>query len=354
MDPSHGLWTARLAVYYASYYILMPIFGICGPIGHLISLFALVKEAKKEGAYAYQIFVTISQIFESIFYVLYVLSNRWWSGIELFNAVWYQDTYFLMWYSAHLAATLQHTFITISLLLTVSVGLDRFFALYVPHSYRNWNHKRRQALAITVSVVLGVSSTVFIYWRYNIAENLDEAEGAYNIVSNAEFTSSTLWKTMSHVRNFLRMGGLLLLISCNTANWMLFRQRVLKVGPAEAGPSSTRGPSPKMRQRKREAERTLFLLATVESMMTSVAMTAITAYFWALFTNPGFSKCIGPLMQPVVDCVMHLSSSAKFYVVLTLDARFRRLIRGVFLGGNSDVSGNTPPQVRTDVLKRKP
>lgn len=332
--------------------MLMPIFGVCGPIGHVVCLIALVKEAKKEGAYAYQIFVAISQIFESIFYVLYVLSNRWWSGIEFSSAVWYQDTYFLMWYSAHLAATLQHTFITISLLLTVAVAIDRFLALYVPHSYRCWNHKWHRVLAIAVSVVLGISSTLFIYWRYDIDENEDETEGAYSLVSNSEHTSNPLFKAMSHVRNVLRMIGLLLLISCNTANWMLFKHRVLRVGPAEPGPS-TEGHSSTMRQRKMEAEKTLFLLAAVESTMTSVAMSAITAYFWALFTNPGFSKCIGPLMLPIVDCVMHLSSSSKCYVVLLLDARFRRMIRRVFTGGSSDTSGNTPAQGALMSLKRK-
>lgn len=319
-------WAAYYGIYGTSYYGIMPIFLVFGLAGHILCLAAVVREARKDSAYVYQIFVSISQAAEVVSFVFYVVSLKWWSGAEKDSAKWFRDSYVLVWFTARLATPLSNSCITTSLLLSLCMAIDRFCALRWPHAYRYWNHKRNRVIALICSVTIGVSTSLFAVLRYQIITNDNLAEGFYELVLDVGYASTTVCIVLAHVRNAVRMIALFLVMACNFGNLKMFRARVLKVGTDSTLFSVSGNQCRKSKRVKMEAERTLFILVIVESTLTALGMTTLTSYFFAIFTTPAFVKRSGLLMIPLVDTMLNLTNMGKFYIVFAVDVRFRRMI----------------------------
>lgn len=138
---------------FAAYIAITPIYFLVGLISHVFCLITFYKHYKKEKAFAYQFFVSFSQL---LVVIMVSSSNTMLmnlSGYRLPGSLWFQQSYYLM-RAAYLASSLYNGFLTVSLLMSVSLAADRLFAIMKPFVYNKIKKGHHQAFAVALCFLL--------------------------------------------------------------------------------------------------------------------------------------------------------------------------------------------------------
>lgn len=182
---NHSMSNYSEILHLVEYYYVTPVYFIFGLLGHLSFFCALYQQAKKEKAYVYQIFVVVSETCEIFSYVVYVVSIEWWSSLEHEGAKWFNSCYVCMRYTAHVSVSLVNAFITCSLLLSISMTIDRVLALAKPFAYKQLNHKHNQIITLSLCGILAFGTSTLQCFVYGLF--YDSLENVYVININTNF-----------------------------------------------------------------------------------------------------------------------------------------------------------------------
>jgi hypothetical protein len=304
---------------YIAYQICAPIYFIIGLVTRSISIAAFYKAYKEEKGYGYQLVASILEMFEIIASTLNMLTTNNMSGLRLPGALWFQQNYFLMWYSAVLAVPIKHAFITTSLLISLAMSADRVFALAKPFVYKNVNHKRHLAIIVVISLCIGFSTSIFDMFRYQVCNG----DNRYKLCTDKVYTSSTTANVLSWIRTLLRIIANLILIICNIAMVIYYRSSANKINTSQH--------SNDQRTIKRKAtEKSLILLTICDSIFTTAVMSMSNTYYILTYSDPKFSSCAGQIVAPVTDIIIQVAGVAKFFALLGISKQFRETIYKLF------------------------
>lgn len=305
---------------FAAYYVSTPIYFVFGVSTRVVTLIAFYKQYKKnkDNGYGFQIIATTCDLLEIIVVTTSFLSFIA-NGFRFPpGAAWFQRSYVLMWYSAHLSAQYQ-SFITASLLISLCMAIDRAFALAKPFAYKTIKHGWRRSIAVIACYSLGILTGIFDVFRYDITEDGD----LYKYVVNEEYVKMTSSIVLAHVRNAVRMISILALICCNIAMIFCYRSHAKKIAISDATSAS--------RSVKRKAtQKTLVLLTICQSTFTAVDVSFYTAYYSLVYATSTFSSCGGKLMAPMNDLTLHAATILEFVALCAISKEFRDTIFGLF------------------------
>lgn len=175
------------------YHILNPLYFVLTFGARLLSLVAFYFQAKTESTYLYQIFLTLAECFDAIVFTLASFSWHMLSGLEVgrLGHLWFKQCYICMFYDSHLAMPLQMGSILWCLILSVSMTIDRIFALGSPIEY---SKKKKRALeqwiTFLITFLLAFSFTFLI--SFHIMVEYDPEKQFYTSRSNPDWTPITL------------------------------------------------------------------------------------------------------------------------------------------------------------------
>lgn len=311
-------WKVGDNVNFIQYAIVLPVYATLGLLGHVICASAFLKQAKNEKAYVYQIFLEITQCFNNVMFSVYLMASLG-SGIERAGYRWYQQSYILMWYAAHLAIPLSDSFEACCLLLSVSMAADRAFALFKPFVYKTIDNKKHQAVALTMSITLGFGITFFNIRLFEVQTEDDH----YIIGVDEEFVGTLTSTVLSHACNATRMIGLLILILCNVSIVRNFKKHMAQKSKLTASQSST---NDKVREAKEKAtEKTLLLLTITQSFFTAVSMFSLVVFYTAVYLVPLFNVCDHLLYAPLLNCIVMVSDMGNTWVIMVLNRKSREI-----------------------------
>lgn len=291
---------------------ITPFYFVIGMITRGICLIAFYKQYKKEKAFAYQIYSSLSQLLEVIMVSLCILTRNNLSGYRLPGVIWYQKSYGLMWYAACLASPLDQSFVTICLLISLSMAADRALALAKPLIYRSLNHKRIQLIAMAMCFALGLSTSIFDVFRYHVIENDDR----YIIVIDQVYTSLTIAVIFGWFRNIIRIIGNLSLVMCNITMVICYRMKVV---------DHTEGNQQRIASRK-FVQKTLLLLTICQSVFTTIEMTTYNTYYILLYDDPSFYSCFSRVLSPVCYLVQQMAGILNVFILFAISKQFRETI----------------------------
>lgn len=294
------------------YYYITPVYFVFGLLGHLAFFSALYEQAKKEKAYIYQIFVVLSETGEIVAYVLYVASLEWWSGLERPGAKWYNSCYACMWYSAHVSVALANAFITTSLMLSISMTIDRVLALSKPFSYKQFKHKVNQIISLSVCVIIGFGTSIYQCLVYELY--YDPVASVYVLKVNESFLTGFTCFFFGQFRNAIRIAGVLMIFVCNILLLYFFHKT-----PAVQTTTA-------QEKKKRDRERTLAIVAACQSLLNMTGMSFLISYYIWDYSSPTFYKTVALLFRPIVDAAMQVTDLADFYVLMVVSKAFRRMV----------------------------
>lgn len=319
-------WRASDLAFEVTYYYAAPIYIVLGLLGHGLCLSICWKERKSEYAYFYQIVLAVSDL------LTVATSGLWYTSIACNGLVgaertgpvaeWFRSQYGLVWFFAHLASPIMNVFFTSSLLLAVFMAVDRVFALAKPYAYRTTAHRRRQVWTIGVCAVLSVATSVFDCSRRTVQEVHTEKGRSYKAVYDEAYLEQPYVPILSHVRNILRILGLLALIVCNAILVHFYRSRFLKIGHGN--------PRQATEATRKEAETTVFVLVLYQSISNAISMSCLTIYYFLFYIMPNFPRCGVFLMSPMMNLACMLTYGLDFYIVLIMSRRCRQLVARQF------------------------
>lgn len=314
--------------YFFVFYILTPIYFVVAFIGHILCLVGFVKRAKIEPTYSYQIYICMAKLLEIVFFTIFVITYKWLSGIESQGVKWYKENYYLMWYAAHESTPMSNSCISTSLFMAVAMTGDRLFAMWKPFVYRNINAKRHQAIAVCVCFLLGWSTSIFDWFRYELISG----DNIYVAVVNSGYVGGILGITLANIRNAFRAGAVLALVVGNIILVRLF-SRHCKVKPiAAAGAGAGAGAKRKSiieieKQAKRKSsEQNLLIIVVAQSILTSVVIFLFVTYYVLSYADPAFIFCKGVMFASVMDGTLEISDMIIFVVVVAVDKKVRKAI----------------------------
>lgn len=304
-------------LYLAAYEIFLPFYFITGICGHGICIFAFSKEYRnKEKACGFQILASSSDFIECISVSLCMLTIGNLSGLRLQpGCAWFQENYFLMWFTAHIAVPLPHTFITTSLLIYVNMAADRAFAIAWPFKHQSMNHKRHQILAGIVSLALGASTSIFDAFRYQVGQ---DGNNKYIVYLDEAFVNSTTASVCDILRNIIRVGGNILLIIFNITMVVTYRVKARRICYGIRNEH--------MAKSRRSAQKTLLLLTLFQSIFQTADMTLYNVFFTLEYSITGFADCYGLVMSPICDLAVQIAGTLELFAVLIIWKQFRRTI----------------------------
>lgn len=226
-------WIVCEVLFQATYYYCVVFCLIFASISQIVSLRVYYCELKKDGAYSYQIMLTVLNIFELIFgTALYSFVGFYGMiGAERNNYFSFilRSNYIVMWFYAHLCSQLFNSLITASLLLNIFITWDRIYALLKPTNYYKSKHTLRERFTFAVALLMGFSTSVFDCFRKTVQKS--NTSTMYTLVYNEEYTSSKLINFLNQLRNALRMLAFLTLIISNCLMLYLYQTRY-KIGRA--------------------------------------------------------------------------------------------------------------------------
>lgn len=314
---SETVQTATEITNYIAFKIVAPIYIIVGICLRGICLVVFYKQYKKEKAYNYQVFATFCELLRMFTCLSSTLTMNNLAGFRQVGSVWFQKSYVSMWYSARVAASLDQGFITVTLFAYLSMTADRLYALAKPFSYKAIDHKRHQTIAAFLCLFLGVSTSIFDTFRYDMREAGDH----YVIVVNDEYVESTVGIVFSTIRNVVRMTGDVALIACNVAMVLSYRKSTRRINVASTN---------EHRQDKRkEIERTLLYLTFCQSVVTTVSMTLWNVYYGMVYSYRDFTECEGMLMAAIVDIITQMGDVVQFIAIWAVSKQLRESILGL-------------------------
>lgn len=303
-------------IQFASYDILMPLLVILGLCGHTVCLVSFYKQSKKETAYRYQIFLSISQAIANITYAIYVATYYWFPGSEGRAGVsWYMRSYACMWVTAHVTGALVNASVTLTVLLGVAMASDRVFALGKPMVYKKINHKKHQSIAAIICVLTAATSSVFDCLRFYPSLNED---GVYTVAVDEDFMASFAATFLSHLGTAIRGVAALTLVAINVAMVVVYLGFTKKIGQMTL--------TSQAEAKRREQQKVLSLLALFESVFTMCEMTIYIVYYLYITMDPEFYPCKGTFYTPIFDDLYEVFGICDIYVVFAISKRFREII----------------------------
>lgn len=306
-------------LYIAAYVIVLPIYFIVGLIGHGICIFAFSKQYRKEKAYGYQILVSLSDFLEILAVPLCMVVACNVAGIQLPLGFLYQKSYFVMWFAAHIAVPMEHTFMTTSLLMYVGMAADRAFAIGWPLKHLTVNHRRHQLVAAIVCFALGASTSIFDAFRHEVRQEGD----AYIVYIDNDFLATTTAFILDILRNSLRFAGNVALIACNVVLVISYNSNARKL-------SSMMEIDEASAAKRKATQNTLVVLTLTQSFFQTVDMTFYNIYFTMEYGIPGFSNCYGLIMAPLCHLMQEVAGNMDLLALVAVSKQFRRTIKRSF------------------------
>lgn len=304
-------------LYVASYEVFLPFYFVIGICGHGVCVFAFCKQCKKgkEQAYVYQVIASIGDIAEVIVVTLCqgMLCNL--AGLRLPGESWFRKNYVLMWFSAHVTVVLEHTFVTTTLLLYVCTAADRAYAMANPFKHKTIDHKKYQILACVASFSIGLLTTIFDGFRFQVRLNGD----LYEIYTDQAFVNSSLAFALALLRNAVRVVANVALTSCNIAMVIYYRSNFRKVGSTKVNQQRT--------AREKATQKLLLLLTLCQSLFTTVDMTLYDVYYTELYGVPGFSACGAELMSVICDMTLQVAGVLELFSLFAISKQLRQCVR---------------------------
>lgn len=304
---------------FVTYSITYPLYLILCPPAHIVLLVTFFKQRKSEPAYMYQLINAFGTTCEMVFHILYICTSKLWAGMgPTDGAIWFRRIYPLMVYATYVANTAYNTFLCSSMLFSLSMSIDRIFALTKPFLYKNINKSHHQLAAFIISMVISFGITIPDSFRYKVIQTADES---YAKVYNPDNSNSVYAKVMVHVRNTVFMVGVVLLVVSNTALLRLFRNRNAKV-KVITGTSQNE----KLRKKK---EKTLIFLSLAQACSVTIKMTGLALLF-ALLYYPVFATCGVRLYDPLFTATQELVDIIELYMIFALSDRCRVMVAKAF------------------------
>lgn len=320
-------WTDELqkladAALLIAYYICMPLYFVIGISGNTILLLAFYKQAKKEKAYAYQIFLALSKICEIFFFSLFTATYKWCAGIEYdVKADWFQKSYPLMFFAVHLSCPLFLCFLMISLFISVSMTADRIFALTKPFTYKNINHRRHQIVAVSVCCIICVLCNVPAIMHLKLEFHNDTSK--YKGILDEEYNGTPMAMALGHLRTGIRFVGIIALIVLNVVMVMAFRKRIRKVGQMTDSDSKEK--------KRRAEEKVLLILSVWQSVLICAALVPHSIHLIIEYASVKYLMCYGgTLAAPLVDTIIQVGDAIDIFVLIAINKRIRRSVLRVF------------------------
>lgn len=296
------------------YYTEIPVVFVFGIIGQSLLLVSMIHQAKKESACSYQIFLTISEIAVIITRTFMAVTYYWLSGFDGSGVPWFRSCYACMWVSARLAIPLENMLVTTSLFLAIAMSADRIFALGKPFVYKNINYRRHQAIACTICMLIGVSTSIFAIFQYypETGEN-----GIYTILPDDDFIQSMTAAVLDHARDIVRAIGTITLVCCDAAMIVLYRNYMKKV--------ETIASSSEVKKR-RKMQKILVVLALSESICNLVSMSSFILFYTMAYSYSNFYVCEYFLVTPLTDILIDVSAAADCFVAFAVSKAVRQSV----------------------------
>lgn len=315
-DMSETMQIVKTNLLVAAYRIVTPMYFCFGTVTRCVCLAAFYRQYKKENAYAYQIFASISELLEIVIISGCTTSINNFAGFRLSGAAWFQRNYALMWLTARLCGFADNTFVTSSLLIYVSMAADRAFAMIKPFRYRSIDHKRRQICAITACFVLGFSTSLFEIFRYRLRENKD----LFELYVDEAYVVTPVAVAFVQFRNVIRFFANVALVFLNVVIVVYYRLRFNKPTVGEDNPQRA--------AKRKAAQKTLFILTVLQSTYMTVVITMYNVYYILTYIVPGFANCFAKVMAPINALVLEITGIAEFFCLLVFSKQFREMISG--------------------------
>lgn len=312
---------------YFIYHVFLPVHVFFSLPGYIITWLAFHKQYKIESGYLYQLFNTTSKIFEMLAYLAWCSAEEFWP--ELIARY-----HFLIFWNIYIKDTVVYTTMLSTFMLTLCSAADRFFALYKPFKYRNINHLKHQIIALIMSLVISFGTSVQSSFQGYINQTKD---GYYEIIYYNDQATLLAYDYMLQVRNVVFAVCVLCLIISNVGVVYLFRKQIKKTGPMMNDQKEIS---------RRNREKTLILLTTIESIFASIPIILTLNSFAIHFYAPW---CYGCACRPIgltSDFTIMISDLVEIYVVFALSKQFRLVIAQVvpclnrFIGSNQIQSLN--------------
>lgn len=308
---SNWFFTTGENISAVQYTVILPIYATICTLGHMLCVSVFLKQAKNEKAYNYLIYLEVTECLVTFVFTLFLLTTLG-SGIQNTGYDWYLKNYVLMWYSAHLAIPLINCAGMFALLINVSMAADRVFALMKPFIYKVIAHKKHQRMALTMSLLVSVGTTLFNVRLYDVKSVGDHFIIVVDIVYVQTITSVVL----NHACNVTRMVGLLTLIGCNVSILHNFKKRMRQ----NAKMTTTKT----LAKKHEERENTLILLIVLQSLFQMVTMLSSLVYYTAVYTIPLFNICDRALYSPLLNSVIMTGELGKTVIIVLMNRKLWR------------------------------
>lgn len=306
------------------YRTITPTFLILGLTGHTVCLWAFTHQSKSEKAYLYQIFLTVAEIIDVIILAALEASLKW-SGSQDEGLAWFRNSYFLMFYAAHVAIPLCHTMSIVTLLLSVSLVTDRLFAITKPFAYRNINRKKHQGLAVVISLLISILSTLYNARIFEVIPS-NETNYFYKIQPDVPYVTSTLAYSLEYLCNGIRIIGLLTLIIFNIVLVQVYRKRLRTVINGNTGTSHDK----QKEAETRAVERALFVQAISQSLFTGITTFSYIAFYTGAYSIPNFNSCEAFVFAPVLNITLMACDMADTCVTVVVNKKSRDIFLKLF------------------------
>lgn len=303
-------------LHFLSYVVLNQIYLIVGFLGNLILLIAFYRQSKTEKAYGYQIYLTISKIFEVLSFSIFLTTLKRFSGAENNEADWFVSNYPIMYLTARLGPVAHMVFIVTSLLLTLAMTVDRLLALTIPFVYKNLNLPLHQAMATGICFTVGVLSSVSDAWRYDVGG----VKGHYKLITDKAYVETTAAIVSAHIRTAVRFIGVFSLILLNIVVAVLFIRRSRKVGQITTA-------NDQKQKARRSAEKNLLLLNIYQSILMSINQIPHMGYHVLAYLVSSFTECAGMVYSPTADAMVMLTDSIDLFILMGVNKKMRNSVR---------------------------
>lgn len=224
-----------------------------------------------------------------------------------------------MVYGGRLSIPFLNAFATIRLLLSVSMTIERIFAMRWPFAYRSIQHKKHQAIAVVTCVVLGIGTSVFDVFRNILIPDSDDPT-RYRIITDDNFVESTVGIGLACLRTVLRMIGMVLLVICNVVVIRLYRAKVSQAKLL------TRSGQDEREKQKRANEKTLMILTVVQSFMTFIETGFYVTVYVIIYVERKAWPCRGQLLGTCLDIIVQVTTTGNLYVAILFSKPFRQLV----------------------------
>lgn len=313
---------------YIAYFWVWPICLAFDFAGHTICFIAFYKESKNNGVYSFQFYDAVAKAADTCSAFLLLATLFWFCGLSYPGAQWFESNYALMWYAAHLAIPLNDMTTTIALLISLFMTLDRAISIGLPFKYKNLNRKLWEGLSVSVSVLLGVSCSLFVCPYFSVEKPANNT--LYSLTFRGDYVSGPVATGFAHLRNVLWILGLISLVGTGFSVVFLYHRNTMKVADMTSVDNRSS-------QKKRKIENVLFMLTVYYSFQIINEMTILMTHTF-LGQLDGFQTCAGRLFTPLRAMEIAFVNGSDFYVMLILSKSFREMIKRSLTGKTSPVT----------------